>query len=65
MHENRTSFEQLFPSPQPDRLQQVLNRLLKRYENIPFEDRRLRIADEIDEMQLSDPDRRELLRRLE
>ena len=49
---------------EPDALQQMLNRMQKRYEDMSFEDRLLRITREIKKKELSDADRRELLRRL-
>ena len=48
----------------PDSLQQLLNRLQKRYEDLNYEDRHIRLIKEIKGMDLSEPDLRELLRRI-
>ena len=45
--------------------QQLLNRLNKQFEDLSIEDRRVRVAEEIDRMDLSETDRQEVLRRLE
>ena len=51
-------------NPDPDELQQALNRLQKRYEHFSYEDRHLRMIEDIKQMEVSESDRRELLRRL-
>lgn len=48
----------------PDRLQQILNRLYKAYEHLNFEDRHAQIVRDIKQMDVTEDDRRELLRRL-
>ena len=48
----------------PDKHQQTLNRLYKLHEHVSFEDRQLRIKRDIEEMEIPDDDRSELLRRL-
>ena len=53
----------LAPS-QPDHLQQIKNRLHKQYEDLTVENRRVRMLEDVGKMELSDDDRRELLRRL-
>lgn len=49
----------------PDKLQQVLNRLYKRYEDLSYEDRRQRVARDIEQMDAPEVDRKELLSRLD
>lgn len=49
----------------PDRLQQVIYRLQKKYEDLSFEDRNLRIKQEIGQLDENENDRNELLRRLD
>jgi hypothetical protein len=50
--------------PDPDRLQQLLNRLNKHYEDLKPEDRRVTLIYQIKRMDLPKADRDELLRRI-
>lgn len=54
----------LFPVPSPDKLQQIINRLRKHFEHLSTEDRRKRIIEEVEKMDLTDAERREILRRI-
>jgi hypothetical protein len=53
------------PDQFPDRLQGILNRLQKRYKNFSEEERRLLIIAEIENMNLTAAERKEILRRLQ
>ena len=62
---NESAGKVTFGAHYPDRLQQLLNRLYKYYEHMSYEDRRLQMVQDIKEMELSDEDRKELLRRVD
>ena len=48
----------------PDKLQQIINTLKKRYRHLNVAERRLRIIAEIERMNLTYAERREIFRRL-
>ena len=48
----------------PDKLQMIINRLKKRFEHLDLLERRQRIIAEIQKMNLTDFERREIFRRL-
>jgi hypothetical protein len=53
------------PQPSaPNGLQQMVYRLQKKYEDLAYEDRRLRIADEIIQMDVSEQTRAKLIDQL-
>ena len=54
----------LFRVPYPDKLQQIVNRLRKLYEHLSVEDRRKKIIEEIEKLDLTNAEKREILRRI-
>jgi hypothetical protein len=62
---NESARSQQSVERQPDRLQQCLNRLLKHFEDLSYEDRKQAVREALRRMEFSDDDRREILRRME
>ena len=54
----------LFRVPRTDKLQQIINRLRKHYEHLSIEERRKKIIEEIEKLDLTDAEKREILRRI-